>query len=62
MRTTEGDRVLKAREGLTMSEEEHNEWVNAFTDIEESIEQMDLREEKENPNAKYLRMKQQDLF
>ena len=62
MRTTEGDRVLKAREGLPISEEEHNEWVNAFRDIEESIEQMDLREEKENPNAKYLRMKQQDLF
>ena len=62
MRTTEGDRVLKTREGLPMSEEEHNEWVNAFTDIEESIEQMDLREEQTNPNAKYLRMKQQDLF
>ena len=45
-----------------MSEEEYNEWVNAFKDIEESIEQMDLREEKENPNAKYLRMKQQSLF
>lgn len=45
-----------------MTEEEHNEWVNAFKDIEESIEQMDLREEKENPNAKYLRMKQQCLF
>jgi hypothetical protein len=45
-----------------MSEEEYNEWVNAFKDIEESIEEMDLREEKENPNAKYLRMKQQELF
>ena len=45
-----------------MSEEEHAEWVKAFTDIEESIEEMDLREEQENPNAKYLRMKQQDLF
>ena len=45
-----------------MTEEEHNEWVKAFTDIEESIEEMDLREEKENPNAKYLRMKQQELF
>ena len=45
-----------------MSEEEYNEWVNAFKDIEESIEEMDLREEKENPNAKYLRMKQQSLF
>ena len=54
--------MLKAREGLPMTEEEHTEWVNAFRDIEESIEQMDLREEKENPNAKYLRMKQQDLF
>ena len=54
--------MLKAREGLPMSEEEYNEWVNAFKDIEESIEQMDLREEKENPNAKYLRMKQQCLF
>jgi hypothetical protein len=45
-----------------MSEKEHNEWVNAFKDIEESIEQMDLREEQQNPNAKYLRMKQQNLF
>ena len=45
-----------------MSEEEYNEWVNAFKDIEESIEEMDLREEQQNPNAKYLRMKQQDLF
>lgn len=45
-----------------MSEEEHNEWIKAFTDIEESIEQMDLREEHTNPNAKYLRMKQQCLF
>ena len=45
-----------------MSEEEYNEWVTAFKDIEESIEEMDLREEKENPNAKYLRMKQQELF
>jgi hypothetical protein len=45
-----------------MSEEEYNEWVNAFKDIEESIEEMDLREDAENPNAKYLRMKQQDLF
>lgn len=45
-----------------MTEEALKEWQKAFTDIEESIEQMDLREEKENPNAKYLRMKQQDLF
>ena len=45
-----------------MNEEALKEWQKAFTDIEESIEEMDLREEKENPNAKYLRMKQQDLF
>ena len=45
-----------------MSEEALKEWQKAFTDIEESIEEMDLREEKENPNAKYLRMKQQDWF
>ncbi len=53
---------MKIRNGLPISEEELEEWKKAFTDIEESIEQMDLREEKENPNAKYLRMKQQDLF
>ena len=45
-----------------MTEEALKEWQQTFIDIEESIEQMDLREEKENPNAKYLRMKQQDLF
>jgi hypothetical protein len=45
-----------------MSEEEYKDWVNAFKDIEESIEEMDLREEQQNPNAKYLRMKQQNLF
>ncbi len=45
-----------------MSEEELKDWVKAFTDIEESIREMDLREEQTNPNAKYLRMKQQDLF
>ena len=45
-----------------MSEEALKEWQKAFTDIEESIEQIDLREEKENPNAKYLRLKQQSLF
>lgn len=45
-----------------MSEEEVKEWQQAFKDIEESIEEMDLREEKQNPNAKYLRLKQQELF
>lgn len=45
-----------------MTEEALKEWQKAFTDIEESIEEMDLREEQHNPNAKYLRMKQQCLF
>ena len=54
--------MLKVREGIPMTEEALKEWEKAFTDIEESIEELDLREEKENPNAKYLRMKQQDLF
>ena len=50
------------RPGEPMTEEALKEWQKAFSDIEESIEELDLREEKENPNAKYLRMKQQDLF
>ena len=54
--------MLKARPGIPMTEEEQAEWKKAFTDIEESIEEMDLRAEEENPNAKYLRMKQQSLF
>lgn len=45
-----------------MSEEELKEWMQAFIDIQESIEKMDLREEQTTPNAKYLRMKQQCLF
>jgi hypothetical protein len=53
---------MKTREGLPMTEEEKAEWKKAFTDIEESIEEMDLQEEKKNPNAKYLRLKQQSLF
>ena len=61
MKTT-GERKVLKRPGEPMSEEALKEWQKAFTDIEESIEEMDLREEKENPNAKYLRMKQQDLF
>ena len=50
------------RPGEPMSEEALKEWQRAFTDIEESIEEMDLREDAENPNAKYLRLKQQELF
>ena len=53
---------MKNRQGIPMSEEAKKEWQQAFIDIEESIEEMDLREEQQNPNAKYLRMKQQDLF
>jgi hypothetical protein len=45
-----------------MTEDEVKEWQKAFTDIEESIENLDLREEQNNPNAKYLRLKQQSLF
>jgi hypothetical protein len=60
--TTGERKMLKVRPGIPMTEEEQTEWTKAFTDIEESIEEMDLREEKETPNAKYLRMKQQDLF
>jgi hypothetical protein len=59
---TTGERKVLKRPGEPMSEEALKEWQQAFIDIEESIEEMDLREEKENPNAKYLRMKQQDLF
>ena len=64
VQTTESEvqKVLKNRPGIPMTEEEKAEWQKAFTDIEESIEEMDLREEQLNPNAKYLRMKQQDLF
>lgn len=48
--------------GIPMTEEALKEWQQAFIDIEESIEQLDLREDETNPNAKYLRMKQQSLF
>ena len=50
------------RKGEPMTEEALKEWQKAFTDIQESVEEMDLREEQQNPNAKYLRMKQQALF
>ena len=42
-----------------MTEEALKEWKKAFTDIEESIEELDLREEQ---NAKYSKLKQQELF
>ena len=53
---------MQTRKGEPMTEESKAEWEQAFKDIEESIEQLDLCEEKERPNAKYLKMKQQDLF
>lgn len=53
---------MKTRPGIPMTEEEVKEWQQAFIDIEESIEMMDLQAEKDNPNAKYLRLKQQSLF
>ena len=53
---------MKTRPGLPMTEEALKEWQQAFIDIEESIEKLDLQEDVKNPNEKYLRMKQQDLF
>ncbi len=53
---------MQTRKGIPMTEDEVKEWQKAFSDIEESIENLDLREEQNNPNAKYLRMKQQELF
>jgi hypothetical protein len=61
VKTTGDEKVLK-RPGIPMTEEALKEWQKAFTDIEESIEQMELEEEKKNPYSKYLRMKQQSLF
>ena len=53
---------MQSRQGIPMTEEEKAEWQKSFTDIEESIEQLDLNEEKKNPYSKYLRLKQQELF
>ena len=50
------------RPGEPMSEEALKEWQKAFTDIEESIEEMDLREDEQNPYAIYLRMKQYEFY
>ena len=48
--------------GIPMTEESKAEWEQAFIDIDESIEEMDLREEQNNPYATYKKLKQQDLF
>lgn len=53
---------MKSRPGLPMTEEELEEWKQAFIDIEESIENIELEEEMKNPYSRYLRMKQQSLF
>ena len=53
---------MKTRQGLPMTEEALKEWQKAFTDIEESIEEMDLREDEQNPYAIYLRMKQYEFY
>lgn len=54
--------MLKAREGIPMTEEEKKEWEQAFIDIEESIENIWLYEEQKHPYIRLLRAKQQDLF
>lgn len=54
-------KVLR-RPGEPMTEEELAEWKQAFIDIEESIEQLELEEGMKNPYSRYLRMKQQSLF
>jgi hypothetical protein len=53
--------MIKARPGIPMTEDEIKEWQQAFIDIEESIEGL-YRDEQNKPYAKYLRMKQQELF
>lgn len=53
---------MQTRKGIPMTEESKAEWEQAFIDIEESIEKLDLQEDVKKPNAKYLRLKQQDLF
>ena len=53
---------MKTRSGIPMTEDALKEWQQSFIDIEESIREMDLQEEKINPYAKYKNLKQQDLF
>lgn len=51
-----------ARPGRDLTPEEKKEHEQAFKDIEESIKNIDVEREKKNPYAKYLKLKQQDLF
>jgi len=53
---------MKNKSGIPMTEEAKKEWEQAFKDIEECIEMLDLQESMNNPYAKYLKLKQQDLF
>ena len=51
---------MEARKGIPLTDEEKTEWQKSFIDIEESIDSLYTKKEKEN--CKYLRMKQQELF
>ena len=62
MAKTTGESKVHNRKGIPMTEEQKAEWQKAFKDIEESIEMLDLQEKSKNTYAKYLRLKQQDLF
>lgn len=53
---------MKSIPGKEMSEESLKEWEQAFKDIDESIKKIDTDEEKQNPYAKYKKLKQQNLF
>lgn len=55
------NKMLKARPGLPMTDEEVKEWQQTFIEIEECIEHID-DEDSNTPYAKYMRMKQQYLF
>lgn len=56
------NKTIKVRHGIPMDAESLEAWKNAFIEIEESIEQLDLKEGQKNPYSRYLRMKQQTLF
>lgn len=51
----------KSRPGIPMTEDAVKEWEKTFTDMNESIEELYIQDEKKNPNAKYMRLKQQDF-
>lgn len=53
---------MKKIDGKEMDEKSLKEWQQSFKDIEESIENIDIEDEKKNPYAKYKKLKQQNLF